>query len=181
MRPIIHSERGSNVTDLSRLDPASGCRVRYCASFRVGFNGWNTARFGRISGRRRHRQGTKKMYSGRGLFDVAYGEVNWRTIEDTAANRQSQETTSTATVRLNLLHQPKKANNNQSNRRDPGGSWDCRRRSALPGATGPGVNHRLNFRYSFFPCVVRRRSSGRPFVFIRVNSWLSLDLNRPTA
>ena len=50
------------------------------------------------------------MDSGSGLFDVAYGEVNWRTIVDTAANRQSQETTSTATVQPTLLHQPKKAN-----------------------------------------------------------------------
>ena len=33
------------------------------------------------------------MYSDSGLFDVAYGEVNWRTIVDTAANRQSQEPT----------------------------------------------------------------------------------------
>ena len=38
-------------------------------------------------------QSKKNTYSGSGPFDVAYGEVNWQTIVDTAANRQSQEPT----------------------------------------------------------------------------------------
>ena len=50
--------------------------------------GGKIARSGRIS-----ESGQWKTYSGSGLFDVAYGEVNWRTIVDTAANRQSQKPT----------------------------------------------------------------------------------------